>query len=200
MQNRHIRVEPGPAGHVAEIGTLFPEPVSGSVGWWLQGRVLPGSPSSKATLFPTPWPQPVSPILRPREPAAGREYTRHLVTAEVLSGRHGFRVETVTIHTGPNGLEALRVQHTVRRNVLTRDQQLRAAYRSACVRVHVCARVCAWWFWNSQLHPTLEGTWHAAGLPLAQEGCAKRQHPMTLHDTSSFTPQRAARVCRIFPS
>lgn len=194
MQNRHIRVEPGPAGHVAEIGTLFPEPVSGSVGWWLQGRVLPGSPSSKATLFPTPWPQPVSPILRPREPAAGREYTRHLVTAEVLSGRHGFRVETVTIHTGPNGLEALRVQHTVRRNVLT----LEISSSEPLTGVRVC--VYAWWLWNSPLHPTLEGTWHAAGLPLAQEGCAKRQHPMTLHDTSLFTPQRAARVCRIFPS
>lgn len=71
---------------------------------------------------------------------------------EVLSGRNTFLVETVTLHTGHNGLEALRVYtaHDQEKCGNSQGQVLPAVYRSVCtcvcVNVHVCACMheCAW--------------------------------------------------------
>lgn len=88
-----------------------------------------------------PRPQPTGPPCSPRVPAACRKYQQPLlVTAEVLSGRHTFLVESVTVHTGPEGLEALGAKHGIRRNALTGNRRLRAACWSerVCMRVPEC--------------------------------------------------------------
>lgn len=96
----------------------FPEPGPSTVGRCLQGEVLPGAPpcvlanapletsvcrsSPPHAMAPASVSRPLNPV-----PVAGRAHTAS-GDGEVLSGRHPVLVETVTVHPGPGGLEALR--------------------------------------------------------------------------------------------